>query len=215
MSFHMSPTFLPNTHAQQSTYQSFQQYNTFITHDDAGTSHTKHPSPGRFFESAAAFQAEQHPRDLFNIPNHHSDSIDPHLLEVPFMQFNLDGRALPQNQLHGTEPERPIVPVNPEPQTEKPPRSPKDYSLLSTGYLAKKNKDGNLDCFEDCELRRYGKRGFTRRSNLLTHLRSCHLQDIPRNDKIKTRNKGQRPRRLGRGCSKSIKRHKIRNIRDI
>lgn len=48
------------------------------------------------------------------------------------------------------------------------------------GYHGKKNSADLLDCFKDCIKRHLGTQGFTRRGNLLAHLRRYHGQDIPK-----------------------------------
>ncbi|KAI5848520.1 hypothetical protein DFP73DRAFT_620951 [Morchella snyderi] len=55
--------------------------------------------------------------------------------------------------------------------------------MMSPGYNRIKNGYNLFDCVENCSKGRYGARGFTRRGNLIVHLRNCHHQTIPKYDR--------------------------------
>lgn len=47
-------------------------------------------------------------------------------------------------------------------------------------YLKQKDPRYQLyNCFEGCHKLRFGENGFSRRSNLLAHLKTCHRQEVP------------------------------------
>ncbi|KAI5848519.1 hypothetical protein DFP73DRAFT_592090 [Morchella snyderi] len=59
---------------------------------------------------------------------------------------------------------------------------PRAFQRLS-GYHEVRNDQQRFECFQDCRWRRLGVKGFSRRANLLVHLRNCHGQQIPKHDR--------------------------------
>lgn len=214
MSLHGSPSPLPSP--PQDNYQQGQQYQSILNLHGSTTTMDAHQSTS----NPPSFPVYQRP-----IP--HIDQQFPMLIasatfapqtaEAPMYPYFFPGFTDPgfsetfeQSNPHLShwapyqDPLRGGTPAGPESRTEQPTHFSNTFLLLR-GYNGEQNEYGKFDCFEYCDRRRYEERGFQRRSNLLTHLRSCHRQDIPRNDHVRDHNKDRHSRKLGRASRKAIK----------